>query len=318
MPDCVAAARDYLQRGWRPVPAFGKRPLGERWADRSHDWAEFEGRNVGVVLGKRSSGLVDVDLDAPEALELADLYLPSTSAIFGRASKPRSHRLYVAPGAVYEKFVDPICDPSTTKATLLELRTDSAAGSPCQTIFPPSVHECGERVEWEGNEIPLQITDLAKFRRRCALLASAALILRYIDPILDTNWAYSWSPKLAKNILGGWPKIGRIIYNWLEKSNPFAPPRTLDPTASIEEIIEATENNLDWDTWVTFGLALYRTKGDAGWGLFNAFSQRYIGTPLHKLTRQRWSSFRKSPPREVGIGTLRHIQQEHPRIGESL
>ena len=44
----------------------------------------------------RPSGwLIDVDLDHPLAVELADEFLPPTASVFGRVGKPRSHRLYV-------------------------------------------------------------------------------------------------------------------------------------------------------------------------------------------------------------------------------
>src|ERR1700686_2716111 len=95
-------ALGYLRRGWQPVPV----PHGEKKPNLT-DWpslrvteanvAEYFGRggNVGVLLGAASGGLTDVDLDCPEALALADVFLPDTTAIFGRHSKRRSHRLYV-------------------------------------------------------------------------------------------------------------------------------------------------------------------------------------------------------------------------------
>jgi hypothetical protein len=49
--------------------------------------------NVGFILGT-ASGMLDVDLDCQEAVDLADEYLPSTNSIFGRASASSSHRLY--------------------------------------------------------------------------------------------------------------------------------------------------------------------------------------------------------------------------------
>ena len=70
-------------------------------------------------LGSRSGWLTDLDFDCREACELADLYLPASGAVFGRKSKPRSHWLYVAPGAVFETFSDPI-----SGEMLLELRAD--------------------------------------------------------------------------------------------------------------------------------------------------------------------------------------------------
>ena len=94
-------AKEYLGRGWQPVPV----PLQEK-APKQKDWQNLaitlangadyfeQNQNIGLQLGARSGGLTDVDIDCPEALALADSFLPATSAIFGRASKPRSHWLY--------------------------------------------------------------------------------------------------------------------------------------------------------------------------------------------------------------------------------
>src|SRR5262245_17161442 len=92
-------AAEYKARGWKPVPVRvgAKHPKDEEWQLRDFDPqrdfpADF---NVGVQLGKVSNWLADVDLDCPEAVALASHFLPSTSAIFGRPGKQRSHYLYV-------------------------------------------------------------------------------------------------------------------------------------------------------------------------------------------------------------------------------
>jgi hypothetical protein len=62
----------------------------------------------------------------------------------GRASKPRSHRLFIAPGAVFEAFADPI-----SGEMLVELRTDGRDGGAHLSLLPPSITD-GERREWHG------------------------------------------------------------------------------------------------------------------------------------------------------------------------
>ena len=57
--------------------------------------------NIGVQFGSVSNGLCDVDLDCKEARALAEYFLHETGAVFGRASTPASHWLYVS--AVYGK-----------------------------------------------------------------------------------------------------------------------------------------------------------------------------------------------------------------------
>ena len=109
-------ARSYIRRNWATVPIG----LGEK-APRIAGWPKlritevqtnsyFAGPgNVGVILGEASGGLVDVDLDCPEAVALAPSHLPTTDAVFGRESKPRSHWLYRVTGPAQSfKYTDPV------------------------------------------------------------------------------------------------------------------------------------------------------------------------------------------------------------------
>ena len=97
------AAIAYTRRGWPvvPVPFRQKGPKLAGWQSlrlTENDLPQhFNGQsmNVGVLLGEPSS-LIDVDLDAPEAVKLAPSLLLPTGCIFGRKSKPASHRLYTA------------------------------------------------------------------------------------------------------------------------------------------------------------------------------------------------------------------------------
>jgi hypothetical protein len=98
------AARGLLKRGWSPVPIpFRKKgPTLQGWGKlevTEKNIAKYfngERLNVGVILGSRSKGLRDVDLDCAEALQLAHYFLPATAAVFGRNGKPNSHHLYYA------------------------------------------------------------------------------------------------------------------------------------------------------------------------------------------------------------------------------
>jgi hypothetical protein len=129
-----------------------KKPIGRGWQSKqltTDDLAKsFDGeQNVGVLLGSASDGLVDVDLDNPIAVALAPRFLPNTGAIFGRASKPRSHWLYrVTDGATTKKF------QSSDGAMIVEIRSDGA-----QTMFPPSIHPSGEEVTWDTDSEPAQV-----------------------------------------------------------------------------------------------------------------------------------------------------------------
>ena len=118
----IDVARSYLDRGWMPVPVpfRTKRPVLLEWQNFTvcdDDLpAHFSNQklNVGVLLGTASNGLVDIDLDCAQAIHLADRFLPATEGVFGRKSKPRSHRLYVVTESVGDvsRFKDVVKDAS--------------------------------------------------------------------------------------------------------------------------------------------------------------------------------------------------------------
>src|SRR5436305_5906480 len=146
-PTPLEVARSYLQRGWMPlpVPFRSKNPGFNGWQKFTTTEADlpqhFNGQqqNIGVLLGKISGDLVDVDLDCAEAVALAPHFLLTTGAIFGRQTRPRSHWLYVAPIPSKVTFTDPI-----TGKRLIEILTNGQ-----QAIFPGSAHkDTGELVQW--------------------------------------------------------------------------------------------------------------------------------------------------------------------------
>lgn len=103
--------------------------------------------NLGVMLGQESGGLIDFDLDWPEARIVgAEVFadLPS----FGRAGAKGSHRLAICPGAKSKKLQLPagVKDPrlpSEHAQCVLELRANGL------TMVPSSIHPSGEEVQWE-------------------------------------------------------------------------------------------------------------------------------------------------------------------------
>jgi putative DNA primase/helicase len=145
-------ARALLEAGWVPVPIPpGKKgPVLRGWEQLRPSPEDlprlFAGEgNVGVLLGEPSGGLVDVDLDCPEARALADLFLPPTGMEHGRASAPRSHRWYLCTPAPPKtvRYRAPATPEAPKGATLVELRSTGG-----QTVVPPSVHPSGEPVAW--------------------------------------------------------------------------------------------------------------------------------------------------------------------------
>jgi hypothetical protein len=149
-----AAAHYHDKRGWNPVPVSRrtKKPFEKEWQNLPYSPDRFKRRktlNLGLQFGPVSGNLVDTDLDSKEALEYADYFLPDTNGIFGRASKPRSHRLYIADFSFEgEKAVIQFKDGD---AMIVELRI-GAGGKGAQSVAPPSVNGSGEVIEWVNDQ----------------------------------------------------------------------------------------------------------------------------------------------------------------------
>jgi putative DNA primase/helicase len=149
-----------------PIKTRAKAPEINGWQFRrpsDFNPSEFSDEtNIGIVLGDASGGLVDIDFDCEEAITLAPLFLPSTNCIFGRKSKPESHRFYRC-----EHPAKTIRLTSNSGQTLLECRANGG-----QTVVPPSLHSSGERVEFSEMATPAQ-ADFDELATACKLMAIA-------------------------------------------------------------------------------------------------------------------------------------------------
>jgi hypothetical protein len=69
--------------------------------------------------------------------------------------------------------------------------------------------------------------------------------------------------------------------------------------------------DLGWDDWNRIGMAIWSASGGTadGFECFNAWSQK-----SHKYnavtTRKRWEGYAKSPPTQIGAGTIFHLAKE--------
>ncbi len=200
-PPVVVEAREYLGRGWQPVPIPGgqKAPRIKQWQKLRLTEEELktrfkDGDNVGLLLGEPSNGLLDVDLDAPEALLVAEMWLPATGMIHGRTSKPCSHWWYISnPAPKPEKF----CDIDGT--CLVELRSTSQ-----QTLVPPSHHPSGEPIRWAAGNEPMTVA-ACDLREAVARVAACALVARHWpDPGSRHETSLALAGMLAR---AGWSEV---------------------------------------------------------------------------------------------------------------
>lgn len=141
--------KEPLYSGWSQPPYLTEEQIVARLREYHRNSGEI--LNLGILTGEPGGGLTDADLDCQEAVALAPYFLPPTPAIYGRASKLRSHYLYrIRSELAYRKFADPLL-PSDV-ATLSEIRT----GGNKQSLLPGSTHPSGETYAWShgGMEIP--------------------------------------------------------------------------------------------------------------------------------------------------------------------
>lgn len=170
----LQVAQEYVRRGWPVIPCSGKKPILTDWTKRTLEITElgsyFTGKeNIGVRLDR----ITDIDLDSPEAIVLANSFLPPTVGVFGHGTeKAKSHMLYdsKAPSVKY----------TYRGKVLLEIRH----GTGHQTVFPGSVHPTsGEKIVWAENRfnptVKLPKVAPADLRAQCDKLAAGSLLLAH-------------------------------------------------------------------------------------------------------------------------------------------
>jgi putative DNA primase/helicase len=198
----VTAAQRELARGHQPVaiPPNSKGPKTPEWhkirysPDRLP--SAFTGKNIGLLLGVPSGGLVDVDLDCSQAVIVADTFLPATNMIAGRVSRPRTHRFHrvdVPPASAIQ-----FRDPRDSKM-LIELRSSDGTKA-VQTVIPPSVHPDGESYVWDEDGEPSRV-DAASLLTMVKKTAAAALLAR----TFPAEGRHEWCLALAGGLMRrGW------------------------------------------------------------------------------------------------------------------
>jgi hypothetical protein len=304
---------EYLRRGLSivPIPRGQKKPAMPGWQNFSAAIEDIprlfgDGENVAVRLGPRSGELVDIDLDCAEALPLADLYLPATGAEFGRASKARSHRLYIAPGAIYEAFADPI-----SGEMLLELRADGREGGGHLSLLPPSLAD-GEQRHWHGNTIAPAVVSTVALRLATAWLAIGCLVMRYISETA----ARRPGPDLPRLLWEFDRELARPAYRWIGQPDPDAPqryPRRRSELSQrdldLAEIVAAIPNNCSWEDWNRVGMAIFAASNGSGDGfvIFDDFSAKLPPKYNPHEVQKRWFNYRRSPPSRIGMGSLVYL-----------
>lgn len=75
--------------------------------------------------------------------------------------------------------------------------------------------------------------------------------------------------------------------------------------------LEAIPNpDLHWEDWNRVGMAVYAATGGQGFDVFDRWSSTSSKYD-EAACRERWASYRRSPPRRIGAGTIYHLAMEH-------
>ena len=162
-----------------------KKPMGVNWPSqgKSKEEALAAKGNLGLLLGSKS-GVMDVDLDCPEANGLADLILPRPFAKFSRGSSDSAHYLYKAKSfGPTQRFAG-----NGPKSTLVELRGDGS-----QTMIPPSIHPNGAKLTYTEINQDASEVDYDKLLRLVSFLGACSEVAQLWTSGLRHELALSFS-----------------------------------------------------------------------------------------------------------------------------
>lgn len=171
-----------------PIPYAHKKAVIKGWPTLKITQKNFDEyfpkgtkQNVGILNGAPSGNIIDIDIDHMTALYFAQIYLPKTCMIFGRKTKPKSHWIYkCTPLPETQKF------GSKKHGMIIELRSTGS-----QTVFPPSTHESGEKIEFFefGDPTTVKKEDLEKACK--IILIATILVEEYPEEGVRNDFALS-------------------------------------------------------------------------------------------------------------------------------
>lgn len=188
----------HLQRTMDVIKAYALTPVRIRPGQKAptSDWDPRRAANSEKVLANLGDDnlavhlfgrIVDVDVDTFDVMivEALDLCLPASSLTWGRASKPRSHRLYVLDqdfnrddfGALL-RAIKALKVEDTSLSVEIRGGTKSSA---FVSVLPGSVHPEGELYTWDSLDTSVSPTAVtaAELVDAVRMAAAAALLSRY-------------------------------------------------------------------------------------------------------------------------------------------
>lgn len=295
-PENVASLRAQLwESGFRPVPIVnwdaaglspGKRPLGKDWRlDALKDPpycttipAVPFALNTGVLCDKLRPIDIDID-DVAIAHRIRAMALDrwGEAPIRMRKNSPRCTLLYRAAVGAPTKLA--VTGASHRPGASLKVEVLGAG----QQFVAFGRHETDIDLEWFP-EAPGEIT----------ADSLTAITEEEVSQFLNA----------VAEVIGAEPPAKPNGKDHYAASEPQADPLRL--AAAMASISNGGAS--DWEAWNKVGMALWRATGGSviGGELWNEWSKRN-GSYDYNHTLERWNHYRRSPPTEVGAGTLFHM-----------
>ena len=295
--NAVAALRSRLwDTGYRPVPVFnvdehvnhpGKQPMGTGWQHAARQGPPGKPHTRALNTGVLCDGLraVDIDVDDPA---LADRLHKLAVAKLGQApTRSRSNA-----GRVLLVYRAAEGEPGKLQVKgdggLIEVLGHG------QQFVAFGLHPSGVPLEWSPSPLDMipraDLPAITETALSAFLEAAGAMIgAKAHDPQPE-------APEAAEAV-----HIPSAL-------GPSADP--LDVTAALAVI---PNTGRDWDRWSRIGLATWRATGGSpeGFAAWAAWSARAPGN-VHDAAacRAAWEGFHRSPPGEIGAGSLFHLARE--------
>lgn len=199
-------------KGWEPranTPAASETVIRD---------VEFTKDNFGIHLtGKWMD--VDVDTDNPVMFDALEAFLPATPHMWGRKSKPKSHRLYMSSGDDF--------DPSEylflKKLKRIPEAKVEVRGGPLSraeySLLPGSIHPSGEAYEWHH----------VGYARNTPVITSVKSVLDGVrkataTAVLAPFFTEGVRQELTMALAGFLQRVHQLTGEWAEDTGGFAMP----------------------------------------------------------------------------------------------
>lgn len=290
--------------GYRPVPVYtwnhptesaGKRPLGDGWEEEARNnppWCVDHpsikhAENTGILCdGLR---VVDVDIDdsdrAGRVKSLAVQMLGAAPTRY-RNNSPRVLLVYRAADGepAKRKIIGSGHSKEPGKSNAIEVLGRG------QQFVCHGVHTSGAALQWEAGLLDNPLDGLTPLTEAqiSDFLAAAAEIIGAPTPKPGTEGDHEAGHQPSKFGAGA------------------------DPMDIVGALAVIPNDAPDWDNWCRIGLATFAASGGSaeGFAAWSAWSAKCKAAHKPKACRDAWAGYQKTPPDNIGAGTLFRLAKD--------